>query len=71
MEKDQTMEILDKIRQARAELSISQRQIAKEADTSHAAVNKILSGKQNPGLRVLQKICKVLGLVVVVKKRGD
>ena len=53
--------INERMKQARAELSLSQADLAKAVGVSRQTVNMVESGEYNPTLGLCLKICRVLG----------
>ena len=55
------MEIGNRIAERRKALKLSQEQLAAKADISQTHISKIELGKDNPSLKLLKSIAKVLG----------
>ena len=53
--------INERMKQARAELSLSQADLAKAVGVSRQTVNMVESGEYNPTLGLCLKICRALG----------
>lgn len=63
------MSIQEIIKVRRADLHISQQQLAEMAEVSVATVKDIERGTANPSLHTLQKIGVVIGMEVTMKLR--
>ncbi|MBQ6955888.1 MAG: helix-turn-helix transcriptional regulator [Bacteroidales bacterium] len=63
------MVLSDTIKERRAQLKISQIDLAEMAGVSLATVKDIERGKGNPCLQTVEKILAVLGMVVVYQLR--
>lgn len=53
--------INEKMKQARAALSMSQAELAKAVGVSRQTINMVESGEYNPTLGLCLKICRTLG----------
>jgi putative transcriptional regulator len=60
------LEIGNKIRQRRAELGITQEDLAELSDTSSKTVREVEKGKGNPRFDTIMGMLVVLGLVLLV-----
>lgn len=63
------MDIATAIKERRAQLGISQKDLAEFAEVGISTVKDLERGVGNPSLQTLQKLLAVLGLELLVKRK--
>jgi len=53
---------MKKLRTLRAQLFLTQSELAEKAGVSHITVNRVETGKQNPSFKTIRKLAKALGV---------